>query len=219
MTGLIWASRLENPVAIGRHKVQSLTLLLSCLELPYEFSSRTDTTTATLLGLKMTTTSGTRLVAWLRALWHHLGVVCLYPFPFHDVAGGRHLQLVFAAQLAGGLSNSFPNGLSLDDDIASELILSGETEFLWSNFDGCHCVLHSAQDVEMTRRWAWGLVSVSVSRFGGTSGFGGMCWGKRHADAEEFRKLWLKHRVDMLQLGPPIRSGHAPRHGARPVSS
>ena len=30
---------------------------------------------------------------------------------------------------------SFPNGLSLDDDIAAELILSGEMEFLWQDFE------------------------------------------------------------------------------------
>ena len=29
---------------------------------------------------------------------------------------------------------SFPNGLSLDDDIAAELILQGRTEFLWEEF-------------------------------------------------------------------------------------
>jgi DNA-binding CsgD family transcriptional regulator len=37
-------------------------------------------------------------------------------------------------------------------------------------------------------------------RFGGTSGFGGMCWGKRYADADEFEAIWLKHRAEMVAL-------------------
>jgi hypothetical protein len=88
--------------------------------------------------------------------------------------------------------NSFPDGLSLDDDIASELILSGQSEFLWSDFD--EMTLRPKQRSRYNTDKTLGMgVGVSFGfRFGGTSGFGGLCWGKRHANAEEFKTLWLK---------------------------
>jgi LuxR family transcriptional regulator, quorum-sensing system regulator SdiA len=96
--------------------------------------------------------------------------------------------------------NSFPHGLSLDDDIAAELILSGESEFLWSSFEGR--VLRPEQRARYEADKAMGMgVGVSFGfRFGGTSGFGGMCWGKRYADADEFEAIWLKHRAEMVAL-------------------
>jgi LuxR family transcriptional regulator, quorum-sensing system regulator SdiA len=96
--------------------------------------------------------------------------------------------------------NSFPDGLSLDDDIASELILSGQSEFLWSGFEDLP--LRPKQRLRYNTDKALGMgVGVSFGfRFGGTSGFGGLCWGKRHANAEEFKALWIKNRLDMLEL-------------------
>jgi LuxR family transcriptional regulator len=109
-------------------------------------------------------------------------------------------SLFLRQNLPDDFLNSFPNGLSLDDDIAAELILSGESDFLWSSFDDR--ALRPEQRARYESDKAMGMgVGVSFGfRFGGTSGFGGMCWGKRYADAEEFKALWLKHRIDMLEL-------------------
>jgi DNA-binding CsgD family transcriptional regulator len=96
--------------------------------------------------------------------------------------------------------DSFPHGLSLDDDIASELILSGETELLWASFESLP--LRPIQRARFNRDKALGMgVGVTFGfRFGGTSGFAGMCWGKRHADAAEFEALWQQHRIEMNRL-------------------
>jgi DNA-binding CsgD family transcriptional regulator len=106
--------------------------------------------------------------------------------------------------------SSFPNGLSLDDDIAAELILSGESEFLWSSFDDRN--LHPRQRARYDSDKALGMgVGVSFGfRFGGTSGFGGMCWGKRYADADAFKALWQANRLDMLTLAHQFEASMRP---------
>ena len=95
---------------------------------------------------------------------------------------------------------SFPEGLSLDDDIAAELILGGETEFLWQDFDTLPLRPNQRARFELDKSFGMGVGVTFGFRFGGHSGFGGMCWGKRHADPEEFRALWQARRLDMLQL-------------------
>ncbi len=106
--------------------------------------------------------------------------------------------------------NTFPNGLSLDDDIASELILGGEEEFLWSSFETRD--LRPEQRARYDADKAMGMgVGVSFGfRFGGNSGFGGTCWGKRHADPEEFKELWQKYRLDMRALAHQFEAAMRP---------
>lgn len=95
---------------------------------------------------------------------------------------------------------SFPNGLTLDDDIASEQVIVGATEMLWSDFDALD--LRPPQRVRRAIDASLGMaVGITFGlRFGGTSGFGGMCWAKRHAGAEDFKRFWQANRAQMASL-------------------
>jgi LuxR family transcriptional regulator, quorum-sensing system regulator SdiA len=95
---------------------------------------------------------------------------------------------------------TFPNGLTLDGDIASEQVVKGATEMLWSDFDALD--LKPEQRARRTIDASFGM-SVGITyglRFGGTSGFGGMCWAKRHITAKDFSRFWQVHRNEMASL-------------------
>ena len=95
---------------------------------------------------------------------------------------------------------SFPDGLTLDDDIASEQVVSGVAEILWSDFDALN--LRPVQRNRRTIDKALGMdVGVTFGlRFGGTSGFGGMCWASRHTPAADFALISQARRAEMAQL-------------------
>ena len=127
----------------------------------------------------------------------------LYAFThsrFTSLRTGITNSLFLRQNLPEDFLETFPNGLSLDDDIAAELILKGESEFLWADFE--HMDLRPNQHARYAADKAMGMgVGVSFGfRFGGNSGFGGMCWGKRHAEPAEFKALWLDRRGEMLSL-------------------
>jgi LuxR family transcriptional regulator, quorum-sensing system regulator SdiA len=105
---------------------------------------------------------------------------------------------------------AFPNGLTLDDDIAAELILLGEPEFLWQDFTSRD--LRPEQRERYASDCAMGMgVGVSFGfRFGGMSGFGGMCWGKRHESPDNFRRLWDDHQQDMRKLAAQFDAAMRP---------
>jgi LuxR family transcriptional regulator, quorum-sensing system regulator SdiA len=109
-------------------------------------------------------------------------------------------SLFFRQNLPADFVASYPNGLSLDDDIASELILSGEDEFLWSSFESRELRPVQRARYEIDKSYGMGVGVSFGFRFGGNSGFGGMCWGKRHAKADAFQALWQLHRLDMRAL-------------------
>jgi LuxR family transcriptional regulator, quorum-sensing system regulator SdiA len=95
---------------------------------------------------------------------------------------------------------SFPNGLTLDDDIASEQVVQGVTEILWSDFDAL-----DLRPPQRDRRAIDASLGMAVGityglRFGGTSGFGGMCWAKRHTSADDFTRFYHAHRIEMASL-------------------
>jgi LuxR family transcriptional regulator, quorum-sensing system regulator SdiA len=102
--------------------------------------------------------------------------------------------------LPDDLLESYPEGLSLDDDIATALILNGEMEVLWSDFDDMALSPRQREERETKRRLRLDVGVTFGFRFGGNSGFGGTCWYKRGASAEDFHVLWRRHRLDMLQL-------------------
>jgi LuxR family transcriptional regulator, quorum-sensing system regulator SdiA len=95
---------------------------------------------------------------------------------------------------------SFPGGLTLDDDIASEQVIGGVTETIWSDFDKLD--LRPVQRQRRTIDRSLGMdVGITYGlRFGGTSGFGGMCWAKRHASSEDFARQWQVQGPEMTQL-------------------
>ncbi len=142
-----------------------------------------------------------RLVAIVGERWGITSVLFAFTHSrFTTSRVGVTSSLFFRQNLPADFVASYPNGLSLDDDIASELILSGEDEFLWSSFETRD--LRPVQRARYETDKAFGMgVGVSFGfRFGGHSGFGGMCWGKRHADAHAFKALWQAQRLDMLAL-------------------
>jgi DNA-binding CsgD family transcriptional regulator len=105
---------------------------------------------------------------------------------------------------------SYPNGLSLDDDVAAELIFKGEMEFLWSDFNTRDLKHEQRSRFEKDKALGMGVGVSFGFRFAGNSGFGGMCWGKRHADAEAFKGLWLNHRLEMLELAQQFDNAMRP---------
>ncbi len=151
-------------------------------------------------------------------IWNHLVSIAaerygitsvLYAFThsrFTTSRVGITSSLFLRHNMPHDVLDSYPNGLSLDDDIAAELILSGQSEFLWSDFDQLD--LRPSQRLRYNSDKALG-VGVGISfgfRFGGTSGFGGMCWCKRHETAENFRALYQANRLDMLALAHQFES-------------
>jgi LuxR family transcriptional regulator, quorum-sensing system regulator SdiA len=146
------------------------------------------------------------------AIWNHLvdlahdryGITSiLYAFTHSRFTASRTgitSSVFMRHNLPEELLATYPDGLSLDDDIATELILNGSMEFLWSDFDKLE--LRPEQRQHRENKKALGAdVGVTLGfRFGGNSGFGGTCWCKRGADADDFRRLWQTHRLDMLQL-------------------
>jgi DNA-binding CsgD family transcriptional regulator len=95
---------------------------------------------------------------------------------------------------------SFPDGLTLDDDIASEQVVAGVREILWSDFDKL-----DLRPVQRKRRSLDKTLGMDVGvtfglRFGGTSGFGGMCWARRHTTAHEFELIWQSRHTEMTTL-------------------
>jgi LuxR family transcriptional regulator, quorum-sensing system regulator SdiA len=105
---------------------------------------------------------------------------------------------------------SYPNGLSLDDDIASELVIGGCTEMLWSDFDALPLRPVQRARRERDKQLGMGVGITFGMRFGGSSGFGGMCWAKRHGDADEFKAMWEANRVEMLTLAHQFETSLRP---------
>ncbi len=54
-------------------------------------------------------------------------------------------------------------------------------------------------------------------RFGGTSGFGGMGWANRHADADEFKALWMTQPGRHADIWPTNSSRPSSGHGESPL--
>ena len=94
----------------------------------------------------------------------------------------------------------FPDGLSLDDAIAAQLILNGETDFLWQDFDKLDLRPSQRASLEFDKSLGMGVGVSFGFRFGGHSGFGGTCWGKRHEDPDRFRAMWQARRGEMVRL-------------------
>jgi LuxR family transcriptional regulator, quorum-sensing system regulator SdiA len=94
----------------------------------------------------------------------------------------------------------YPEGLSLDDDIATDLILKGEMEILWSDLDAMELRPEQREERNAKRLLKLDVGVTFGYRFGGNSGFGGICWYSRDTSAEDFRALWKRHRLEMLQL-------------------
>lgn len=95
---------------------------------------------------------------------------------------------------------SYPNGLCLDDDIASEQVIGGVTEMLWSDFDSLQLRPAQIARRELDKQLGMAVGVTLGMRFGLNSGFSGMCWAKRHADPAEFRQDWHVQREEMLKL-------------------
>ena len=96
--------------------------------------------------------------------------------------------------------DSFPNGLSVDEDIAAELILKGESAFLWESFESLPLRPEQRARYELDKSLGMGTGASFGFRFGGNSGFGGMCWGKRYEDPARFRALWQDKQMEMRRL-------------------
>lgn len=146
------------------------------------------------------------------AIWHRMTAVAaerygitsvLYGFTHSRYTASRTgftSSLFLRHNLPDDFLATFPNGLSLDDDIASELVIGGTTEILWSEFDSLPLRPVQRARRELDKQLGMGVGITFGMRFGGTSGFGGMCLAKRHCDADEFKALWDANRVDMLTL-------------------
>jgi LuxR family transcriptional regulator len=94
----------------------------------------------------------------------------------------------------------FPDGLSLEDDIAAELLMQGKGPLFWPDFPSLD--LRESQKARYAQDVAHGMgTGVSFCfRFGGSSGIGGMCWAARYADPQQFRNTWHEKRPQMEAL-------------------
>jgi hypothetical protein len=96
---------------------------------------------------------------------------------------------------------SFPGGeLTLDGDVAAELLLHGHTPLLWSDFDSMELTAANREHLASDRALGMGVGASFGFRFGGNSGVGGTCWASRHADANRFRQLWQERGKEMERL-------------------
>jgi LuxR family transcriptional regulator len=96
---------------------------------------------------------------------------------------------------------SFPGGeLTLDGDVAAELLLHGHTPLLWSDFDSMDLTAANRERLASDRALGMGVGVSFGFRFGSNSGIGGMCWASRHADANRFRQLWRQRGEEMERL-------------------
>jgi DNA-binding CsgD family transcriptional regulator len=146
------------------------------------------------------------------AIWHrmvdlaqqHFGITsALYAFTHSRFTASRIgiTSSVFLRQnFPEDVLASYTHGISLDDDIITELIFKGETELLWSEIKQGSLRPEQRSRYEADKALGVGVGVSFGFRFAGNSGYGGMCWCKRHADADEFRALWQEKRIEMLDL-------------------
>jgi DNA-binding CsgD family transcriptional regulator len=96
---------------------------------------------------------------------------------------------------------TYGNSLTLEDSVAAQLILKGETCLFWRDFPAMD--LTPKQRARIAKDEACGMgVGVSFGfRFGANSGYAALCWAARDADAQEFKSLIQAKRAEIDRIG------------------
>jgi LuxR family transcriptional regulator, quorum-sensing system regulator SdiA len=94
----------------------------------------------------------------------------------------------------------FPNGFSLEDDIAADLLMQGVGPLLWSDFPAMNMRESHRNRFAFDQQHGMGVGVSFPFRFGGNSGIGGMCWAARTRDERAFAEVWRKNRAEMEQV-------------------